>query len=115
MYQFTYADIAEDRPAEGRAREYSTMMRSIELMSAADAEGVHSRAAIEALFYTQRLWCILIEDLAKPENALPAKLRADLISIGLWILREVEAIRHGKSNSFKGLIEVSMTIAEGIK
>lgn len=115
MYQFSYADIAEDRPAAGRAREYSTVVRSIELMSAAEVEGAQSRAAIEALFYTQRLWCILIEDLAKPENALAAKLRADLISIGLWILRELECIRHGKTGSFKGLIEVSTTIAEGIK
>lgn len=115
MYQFSYEDIAEDRPATSRAREYSTILRSIELMSAADAAGPQSRASIEALFYTQKLWCILIEDLAKPENALPAKLRGDLISIGLWILRELESIRHGKTKSFQGLIEVSKTIAEGLK
>ncbi len=37
---------------------------------------------------------IFIEDLARPENALPPKLRADIvISVGLWVMRETEEIR----------------------
>ena len=63
----------------------------------------------------RRLWAYLIEDLAKPENDLPKPLRADLISVGLWIMREAEQVRLGKSSNFKGLIEVSQLIAEGLR
>jgi len=57
---------------------------------------------------------VLIEDLAKPENDLPEQLRADLISIGLWVIREAEEIRLEKSTNFKGIIEVSENIRDGL-
>jgi flagellar biosynthesis activator protein FlaF len=115
MYQFSYADIVEESSVTGRAREREAILKTIEMMTAGEKNGPQSREAIEALLYVQRLWGILIEDLAKPENALPSKLRADLISIGLWVFREVEAIRLGNVKSFKSLIEISRTIAEGLK
>ena len=67
------------------------------------------------MLYLRRLWGLLIEDLARPENDLPKALRADLISIGLWIMREAEEIRLEKSDNFKGLIDVSMSIRDGLK
>ena len=42
-------------------------------------------------------------------------LRANLISIGLWLLRETEDIRQGRTNNFEGLIEVSQIIRDGIQ
>jgi flagellar biosynthesis activator protein FlaF len=114
MYQFSYADVIDERPATGRARERAAILHTIELMSAAEADGPRSRKAVEALHSVQRLWSLLIEDLAKPENELPGQLRADLISIGLWNLREVENIRHGRAGSFESLIEVSAAIAGGL-
>jgi len=41
-------------------------------------------------------------------------MRANLISIGIWMLREAEAISNGKSQNFAGLIEISNVIAEGL-
>jgi flagellar protein FlaF len=55
-----------------------------------------------------------MEDLSKPENDLPERLRADLISIGLWIMREAEDIRLEKSSNFRGIIEVSQNIRDGL-
>lgn len=115
MYQFAYSDIVEDSAIAGRAREHAAITRSIEMMQAAEAQGMQSRAAIDALLATQQLWSMLVEELAKPENELPSKLRADLISIGLWIFREVDHIRLQKTTSFKSLIEISSAIAEGLK
>ena len=48
-------------------------------------------------------------------NALPKELRANLISIGLWLLREAEDVRQGRSDNFDGLIEVSQIIRDGIQ
>ena len=92
----------------------SAIERSIELLQAEDKAGPKSREAVEALLFVRKLWAILVEDLAKPENDLPQRLRADLISIGLWVMREAEQIRLEKSENFKGIIEVSKTIHDGL-
>ena len=67
------------------------------------------------MLFVRRLWGYLIEDLAKPENDLPQSLRAELISIGLWIMREAEQIRLETSSNFKGIIEVSTAIRDGLQ
>ena len=115
MYQFSYAEVLDETPRGARERERQAIERSIESLEAADKAGVRSREAIEALLFVRRLWGVLIEDLADTENDLPQALRADLISIGLWVMREAEQIRLEKSANFKGIIEVSATIRDGLK
>jgi flagellar protein FlaF len=114
MYQFSYAEVLDETPQGARQRERQAIERSIELLQAADQAGAKSREAVEALLFVRKLWAILVEDLAKAENDLPQRLRADLISIGLWVMREAEQIRLEKSENFKGIIEVSKTIHEGL-
>lgn len=115
MYQFSYAEVLEDSPEEARRHERRAIEHSIELLEKAEECGLNSFEAIEALAFLRRLWTILVEDLARPENELPETLRADLISIGIWIMRESDDIRLGKSTSFKGLIDVSRIICDGLK
>jgi flagellar biosynthesis activator protein FlaF len=115
MYQFSYAEVLDETPKSARERERQAIEHSIELLRAAQASGVQSREAVEALAFVRRLWSYFLEDLAKSENDLPQKLRADLISIGLWIMREAEQIRFDKSSNFKGLIDVSVAIRDGLQ
>jgi len=115
MYKFYYTEVLDESPREARAQEHSALERSIELLQAANSKGSQSREAIEAIFFVRRLWGIFIEDLAKSENGLPPKLRADLVSVGLWVMRETEEIRQGRTQSFTALIDVSRTISEGLK
>lgn len=115
MYQFSYAEVLEDNPRESRERERRAIEHSIELLTVATQMGPSSREAVEALHFVRRLWGVLIEDLAKPENDLPKALRADLISIGLWIMSEAENIRLGRSQNFDGLIEISAILSEGLR
>jgi flagellar protein FlaF len=114
MYQFPYAEVLDETPQSARERERQALERSIELLQAAQAAGARSREAVEALLFVRKLWSFLIEDLAKADNDLPNQLRADLISIGLWIMREADQIRLEKSENFKGIIEVSVTIRDGL-
>jgi flagellar protein FlaF len=114
MYQFSYAEVLEETPQTARQRERHAIEHSIQLLQAAEKAGIRSRETVEALHFVRRLWSVLIEDLAKTENDLPQQLRADLISIGIWIMREAEQIRLEKSDNFKGIIEVSQTICEGL-
>ncbi len=115
MYKFNYAEVLNETGQSGREDECVAIEQSIDMLRAAEAAGTRSREAIEALFYLRRLWSLLLEDLGKPENDLPQSLRADLISIGIWMMREAENIRTGNSDNFKGLIDVSTIILAGLK
>lgn len=115
MQRSAYAEVLEDDPSQAREREQAAIMRAIEMLRAAETKGPRSLESIEALHYLRRLWLVLIEDLASPENDLPQALRADIISIGLWVMREADLIRLEQSDNFAGLIEVMTSIAEGLR
>jgi flagellar biosynthesis activator protein FlaF len=115
MYRFSYAEVLDETPQTARARERSALEQCNNLLAAAAEKGAGSRDAIEALLFCRRLWAMLLEDLAHPENQLPQQLRADLISIGLWIMREAEEIRLGRSKNFQGIIDISDVIARGLQ
>jgi flagellar protein FlaF len=115
MYQFPYADAIENSPALARERERQVFERCLEMLRAAEEKGASSHEAIEALSFCRRMWATLLEDLASPENALPKELRAEIISIGLWVIRESEEIRLGRQADFKPLIEVTTALYEGLK
>jgi flagellar biosynthesis activator protein FlaF len=114
MYQFSYAEVLDETPKGARERERLAIEHSIELLREARGAGANSREAIEAALYVQRLWSILVEDLAKAENDLPKPLRAELISVGLWLMREADQIRLEKPVSLDGMIEVSTAIRDGL-
>src|SRR5262245_22796049 len=115
MYQFPYADVLENSPKLARERERQVFERCLELLRAAGEKGPSSRETIEAVTFCQRVWAAFLEDLASPDNALPEQLRAEIISIGLWVIRETESIRLGKTNDFKPLVEVTEAMRDGLK
>jgi len=115
MYQFSYSEVQTDSVADAKDRERQLLTRSIDLLTAARDAGPQSREAIEAILFMNRVWTSLIEDLGHADNALPKELRANLISIGLWLLREGEEVRQGRSENFDGLIEISQIIRDGLR
>ena len=114
MYQFSYTEILDDTATESRKREQRAFERSIELLREAQLAGPKSRQGAEAITFVNRLWSLLMEDLAKPENALPKELKAELISIGIWVMGELEQVRKGKKDDFSAIIEVSDSIAKSL-
>lgn len=114
MYRFSYAEVLDDSPKDMRARERQALERSIELLSAAEKAGPHTREAVEANTFSTKLWTILVEDLGMAENQLPKQLRADLVSIGLWVLKELEEIRMERSKNYRGIIDITNSIAQGL-
>lgn len=115
MYQFSYAEIMEDGVADAKDRERQVLTRSIELLEAARNVSGYSREAIDALFYMRRIWIRFIEDLKQPENQLDVELRANLISIAIWILKECDRIRRRESDNFQGIIDITTIIRDGLK
>lgn len=115
MYQFSYAETIEDDAQDARHREKQAFDHAIGLLRAAEAHGPGSREAGNALFFLDEFWSILMDDLAHEESDLPETLRASLISIGLWILKQTAEIRSGAVRNFAGLIEINQIIRDGLK
>ena len=115
MYQRLYEEIAEEASDRIREDERRAFRHCIGLMKEAQKAEPGSCQSVEAIFFLTRLWGVLLEDLAHPENGLPAELKARLISIGIWMLKSAEAIRSGQVKDFRPLIDVSEAIYEGLK
>ena len=116
MYQFSYAEIMEEGVSVSKDRERQVLDRSVALLKAAMASGNgYGPEAVEAVYFTRRVWIRFIEDLGNPENQLEEELRANLISIAIWILKEVEKIRKRESTNFQGIIDITTIIKDGIK
>ena len=114
MYSHSYSESSLDCEAQARGAEAEALGRSMVLLEKAQSKGARSVEAAEALNITRQLWCMLIDDLGKKENHLPPELRASLISIGIWIIKECEIIRQGESENFKGILDVTRMIREGL-
>jgi flagellar biosynthesis activator protein FlaF len=114
MYKFSYEEVLSESGGRQRENERLAIEKSIALLRSAERAGPQSRESIDAVVFLNRLWSFFLDDLAKPENGLSEEVKAKLISIGIWILKEAEAISNGKSRNFAGLIDVSNVIAEGL-
>lgn len=114
MSRASYAQTLEDDPGRARHDERTALLQLIEMLDAAASKGARSREAVDALAMVNAVWSILLEDLVKPENEFPVELRARLISIGIFLLKEVEAIRNGRSTDFAPLRNIIETVAEGL-
>lgn len=112
MAVLKYSEIQNDSALDAREREREFFVRCVELLELAAAKGPKSIEAVEAVHFTNKLWSALLSDLVSPENALDDSLRASLISIGIWILRECEAIRQEESMNIGGVLEIVSTIRE---
>lgn len=114
MYKFSYEEVLSESGGRQRENERLAIEKSVALLRSAENAGPRSREAVDAIVFLNRLWSFFLDDLAKPENGLSEEVKAKLISIGIWILKEAEAISNGKSRNFAGLIDVSNVIAEGL-
>jgi flagellar protein FlaF len=100
MFEFAYNDIIEDSPRAMRAQERQALNSIIVLLREASLKGARSLEAVNALYQLRRLWAVFMDDLKSPENGLPPSLRARLISIGIWVNKEIDRLRTGACEDF---------------
>ena len=115
MYEFAYNEVIENSRQTMRARERQAMDRVIAMLRTAQEKGPGSRERVEALFYLRRLWMIFLDDLNDPNNELPEQLRAGIISIGIWMMKEIDRVRGGATNDLTPMIEINALIRDGLK
>ena len=110
-----YETVTEDSGYEARGRERQALSLGIDRLERLQREQrFNMEDQVQSLLYVRRLWTIFIEDLAHPENGLPEQLRADIISIGLWVVKEADRVREAKSNDVIQLIEINRLIRDAL-
>ena len=114
MYEFAYNEIVDESALAMRAQEARALDRVIAMLRDAEVAGPKSRQGINALYQLRTLWTVFLEDLNGSENALPTTLRARLISIGIWVIKEIERLRGGDAIDLVPLIEINQIIRDGL-
>lgn len=102
---------ASESPRETEYRLFAEVTRA--LMAAAQAESEDFQARIAALDWNRRLWGALATDCAREGNQLPEPLRAQIISLSMWVSRHSSAVMR-KQEGFDPLIEVNRIIMQGL-
>ena len=98
-----------ESPRDAEYRLFGEVTRG--LMEA--AEEVDAPARMAALDWNRRLWSTLASDCAKSDNRLPEAVRAQIISLSLWVGRHTSAVVRGEAG-IDLLIEVNRVIMQGL-
>jgi len=68
-----------------------------------------------ALKYNQMLWSIVQNDVSQSDNALPEELKANLMSLSIYVDKQTTAgLKDPTDELFDGLISINLNIAEGL-
>ena len=84
------------------------------LMTAAEIETAEIGARMDALDWNRRLWSVLAADCASNGNQLPVPLRANIISLSLWVNRHTSAIMRNEAE-FGPLIDINKMMMQGLQ
>lgn len=108
-YQTAAAKSESPRQTEYRA--FAAATRALIDASSLPATDIAGRAA--ALSKNRRLWSLLASDCAADGNQLPPALRAQIISLSLFVDRQSSAVMR-EGESFDLLIEINRTLMQGL-
>lgn len=100
-----------ENPRELEYRLFGEVTRS--LMHAATVDKSDITTRIEALDWNRRLWSALATDCSDPDNALNMGMRAQIISISLFVSKHSSAIMRGEED-FEPLIDINRSIMQGL-
>lgn len=104
----TRAYAAAQGLRSAREQEADLFLRANAALRA--AREADSLSQVRALADTSRLWGAVIDLVRDPANALPAPLRAAIVSVGLAVQRELER----PSPDIEFLLAVNANLAEGL-
>ncbi len=105
---------AATRAESPRAMEYrlfGQVTRALMHASTLDKSDVAGR--MDALDWNRRLWSALATACTDPGNALPQAMRAQFISLSLFVNRNTSEVMRGEDD-FSTLIEINRMIMQGL-
>lgn len=100
-----------ETPRQTEARAFAAATRG--LIEAAGLPVTEFGRRAEALANNRRLWSVLAADCAIEGNALPKPLRAQIISLSMFVDRHSSAVMR-QNESMDILIEINRSVMEGL-
>jgi flagellar biosynthesis activator protein FlaF len=111
-YKATQASTENPRQTEYRLfAEVTKALMAVR--EASTAKGLKSQDFYKAIDWNRRLWLTLQMDLASNENRFPDSLKANIISIAIWVDKHSRIVLRGES-TLEPLISVNRSIMEGL-
>lgn len=111
LQAYKTASTRAETPREMEYRLFGQVTRALIAASQVDKSDIATR--IDALDWNRRLWSTLATDCSDSNNAMAAPLRAQFISLSLFVGRHSSAIMRGEED-FEPLIEINKMIMQGL-
>lgn len=108
---YAQAATRTETPREMEYRLFGQVTRALMHASTVDKTDVKTR--IDALDWNRRLWSTLATDCSDQANQLNNPLKAQIISISLFVGRHSSAIMRGEED-FEPLIDINRSIMQGL-
>ncbi len=107
---------APARNAQPRSTEARALMEAARrLNEARDAVAQDVEAYREALRLNWRLWTIIQCDVASAENALPDEIKANIMSLSIFVDRQtLDALGEPAASKLGILIDINRNVASGL-
>jgi len=109
---YQQASARAESPRELEYRLFGQVTRA--LMDAAASDPLDLAVRMDALDWNRRLWSTLATDCASADNQLPPPVRAQIISLSLWVNRHTSAVMR-RTEDFEPLINLNRTIMQGLQ
>jgi len=111
LQAYQTAATRAEPPRDAEYRLFGQVTRA--LIAASQADRFDFATRIDALDWNRRLWSVLAQDCSSSGNQLPVQVRANIISLSLWVGRHSSAVMRGEE-SFEDLIEINKMIMQAL-
>lgn len=105
---------ARSRAETPRAAEFRLMSQITGEMMDAETAGLKGAMLMQPLHRNREMWSAFATDCGATGNGLPNELRAQIISLGLWVERFTSDVVAGRE-SIGELISLNRTVMEGLR
>lgn len=100
-----------ENPRDAEYRLFGQVTRA--LMQAQALPDDDATGRMDALDWNRRMWSALASDCSSPDNVLAAPLRAQIISISLWVNRHTSAVMR-REEDIQDLIDINRIVMQGL-
>ena len=110
VHKYKSAQSTTETPRQTEYRLFAEITRA--LIGAKGKDRLDS-SFFEAIDWNRRLWLTLQMDLATEENVFPDDLKAQIISLAIWVDKHSSRVLRGDA-TVDSLITVNRTVMEGL-
>jgi flagellar biosynthesis activator protein FlaF len=111
LQAYQQAATRAESPRDLEYRLFAQVTRA--LMEAAQLDRSEFGKRMDALDWNKRMWSTLAGECQRSDNALPAPLRASIISLSIWVGKHTSLVIRGQEE-FEPLIEINRMIMQGL-